>query len=129
MRLNDPELAFRRFRLQDLEGNACQCHDRSRAQLVRPEHDDAGIFRWTVSANIGEIEVQRQEDSGLLTDDFRNFGIGSAGLELIENLQGVMTLVSKKVSRRGGQILIELELHAGSGSGRVTTRSRASSAA
>jgi hypothetical protein len=129
VRLDNPELLRDRFRREN--GNKL-LDDFQHPRLVLPDqpkyHNARGTVRW-VGLDIGEVQIQGHEHAMLFLADLKDSRILLAAQRLVEDADGIVTVLAKELRFLLGQILVDLESHAALRPGNSTIRSRASSAA
>jgi hypothetical protein len=94
----------------------------------RTPDDDPRVILGRVGADVGEVEIAGDEGAVLRLTDLRDQGIGQTCQLLFRHVERVMLVLTELLRDLDRQILVRLEPHQ-MVPGRVTTFSRASSAA
>lgn len=126
---NDPQLTVRCSRGQE-SGNASHVFQDGRLALrLEPQHDDAVIIAGRICLNIGEVQIQSEQSSRFAAKPVRDALVFGTRQTLVPDGFSVETNVAEDLGGFHGEILVGLELHALSSSGRFAVPSRANSAA
>jgi hypothetical protein len=126
--LHDPEVAFKRFSLEQGEQASSQPHQCGDVLYRGPKNNNAVIIFRRIGAYIREVEVKRKQSTGFLLADLSQVRIYTTGHALLCNRYRIVLMLYKQVFDFEWQMLVDLTTHQ-LAAGKGTTRSRASSAA
>lgn len=129
MLVDDPKSPFERLTLDRLCQSGHESKHFVRAGSSWPKNYDASVVAGLVGPDVGEVEIQRDQDPALIADELSHRSVSDPGGCLIEQGRSVMPGSSQSLRCSSREVLVELESHAASDPGSSTMRSRASSAA
>ena len=97
--------------------------------LFEPQNDNSGVLVRRVRLNIGEVQIKSQQNPAFASYSSCDHLVVGTRQILVPNGFCVKTALPQCCSRLDGKILVCLELHALSSTGRSIAPSRANSAA
>lgn len=83
--IDDPESPGWRLLGQRTQESIEQSENFVRPSGGRSKHHDSGMFPGRVGADVGEIEIESNEDPLLGAHEVRDDGVGRSGRYLVEN--------------------------------------------
>jgi hypothetical protein len=109
--LHDPEVAFKRFSLQQGKQPSGQPHECGNTLYSGPKNNNAVIIFRRVSPYIREVEVKREQSTSFLPADLSHVRINATGHALLRNRHRIMSMLCKQVLDFEGQMLVDLTTH------------------
>lgn len=97
--------------------------------LPNAEHDDPWMMPGLETADIREVQVERDEDSFLSLNDFGESVVVDACHSLLDDRQRVVTCLVQALCYLGRHVFVDLEPHYAAPGRNGITSSRVSSAA
>lgn len=93
---DDPQTISRRLRIEYEQRGFQQCDGVLDALRLRPQHPNARMIGRRLDADVGEIEVEGDEDSILRLGGGKHSRIGGASQLFVQNGMDVVTSASKQ---------------------------------
>jgi hypothetical protein len=109
MFIDDPQAAGNRFLVQVSDHVPEHAFDCSTALGSQAQHDQSGVVFWRERLDVGEIEIQRDQDSSFSATGLGDLVVISATETLIIDGRYIVTHVPERLADVRPQVLIELE--------------------
>jgi len=108
-RLHNPEPANGTLRLREGKGVTQEKRDGSDVLLVRTQHDDTWHRAWSILTDVGEVEVEGDENAILASADGEKRSVSRTPEAFLLNRGDIDTAFTGERGRFAGQVLVELE--------------------
>ncbi|SPF41941.1 hypothetical protein SBA4_2830006 [Candidatus Sulfopaludibacter sp. SbA4] len=126
---HDPEFTFRRSVGQDQGGPPYESEDGVFVMPLQPKNNNPGVLCRRVCPNVGEVQVQGDQDAAFGSRPDRNHRILGSRQAFIGNRIGLESSTAQDPGALTRKILINFQLQTVCSRGRSAVPSRASSAA
>jgi hypothetical protein len=111
MILHDPEVAFKRFSLEQGEQASSQPHESGDTLYGGAKNNNAVIIFRRIRAYIREVEVKRKQSTSFLPADLSHVRIYATGHALLRNRHRIVLMLYKQVFDFEWQMLVDLATH------------------
>ena len=109
--LHNPEVAYKRFLLQQRQEPGRQSQECGDALYSRPENNYAVIILRRIGPNIREVQIKRNKSTSFLPADLSQVGIYAPAQALLHNRDRIVLMIYKQIFDFERQVFVELTTH------------------